>query len=160
MAENHALTEIEKRTGFLVYRTARGMKKMLDFELNKYSVSSSQYTVLNTLMEDDGLSLSEIGKRVFIDKPAVTGIADRMEKDGLVERRRTSQDRRVIQLFMTKKGRALAEKTEGIQKPQEFGNHGNLETTAAEQNSKEGGGGAPQGHSIIQNNCVSTKDDC
>ena len=87
---------------------------MLDFELNKYSVSSSQYTVLNTLMEDDGLSLSEIGKRVSIDKPAVTGIADRMEKDGLVERRRTSQDRRVIQLFMTEKGRALAEKTEGI----------------------------------------------
>ena len=114
MAENHALTEIEKRTGFLVYRTARGMKKMLDSELNKYSVSSSQYTVLNTLMEDDGLSLSEIGKRVSIDKPAVTGIADRMEKDGLVERRRTSQDRRVIQLFMTEKGRALAEKTEGI----------------------------------------------
>ena len=90
-----------------MFRTARGMKKMLDGKLNQFHVTSSQATVLSTLGDRDGQSLSDIGKNVYLDKPAITGLADRMENDGLVERRRTSTDRRVIQLFLTVKGRKL-----------------------------------------------------
>ncbi|MFQ6615746.1 MAG: MarR family winged helix-turn-helix transcriptional regulator, partial [Fidelibacterota bacterium] len=35
------------------------------------------------------------------------GLADRLEKDGLVQRRRTSSDRRVVRLYLTPKGRRL-----------------------------------------------------
>lgn len=107
-------TSVEARTGFLVYRTARRMKRALDSELNEHGVSSSQYTVLNALMENEGFSLSEVGRRVALDKPAVTGLVDRLEKSGLVERRRTSADRRVIQLFLTERGRELAGETEQV----------------------------------------------
>lgn len=105
---------MEKTTGFLMFRTARGMKKMLDSRLSKFNVTSSQASVLNTLFNSDGLSLSEIGRSVHLDKPAITGLADRMEKDGLVERRRTSTDRRIIQLFLTEKGRSLYNSIETI----------------------------------------------
>jgi DNA-binding MarR family transcriptional regulator len=81
---------MEKTTGFLMFRTARGMKKILDARLSEFNVTSSQASVLNTLFSSDGISLSDIGKSVHLDKPAITGLADRMEKDGLVERRRTS----------------------------------------------------------------------
>jgi len=96
--ENPAGT-MEKTTGFLMFRTARGMKKMLDARLSGFNVTSSQATVLNALSLQDGQSLSDIGKSIHLDKPAITGLADRMEKDGLVERRRTSSDRRIIQLL-------------------------------------------------------------
>jgi|TARA_B100000035_G_C20988772_1_gene549164 DNA-binding MarR family transcriptional regulator len=107
MSDKIPTLTMEKTTGFLMFRTARGMKKMLDGKLNQFHVTSSQATVLSTLGDRDGQSLSDIGKNVYLDKPAITGLADRMENDGLVERRRTSTDRRVIQLFLTVKGRKL-----------------------------------------------------
>jgi DNA-binding MarR family transcriptional regulator len=107
MSDKIPTLTMEKTTGFLMFRTARGMKKMLDGKLNQFHVTSSQATVLSTLGDRDGQSLSDIGKNVYLDKPAITGLADRMENNGLVERRRTSTDRRVIQLFLTVKGRKL-----------------------------------------------------
>lgn len=105
---------MEETTGFLMFRTARGMKKMLDAKLSEFNVTSSQATILNTLDSNDGQSLSDIGKSVHLDKPAITGLADRMEHDGLVERKRTSSDRRIIQLFLTEKGKKLFNKIEKI----------------------------------------------
>jgi len=105
---------MEETTGFLLVRAARGMKKALDTELNKFGLTSSQQTILSLLNKKDGASLSEIGKSVFLDKPAITGLADRLEKDGFVERRRTSSDRRVIQLFLSEKGRLLIHQTDSI----------------------------------------------
>ncbi|NQV38072.1 MAG: MarR family transcriptional regulator [Candidatus Marinimicrobia bacterium] len=101
------MTSIEQSTGFLVVRTARSMKKMLDAKLVEYKITSSQHTVLSALAKDDGLSLSEVGNNVFLDKPAITGLADRLERDGLVKRKRTSNDRRVITLHLTTKGHEL-----------------------------------------------------
>ena len=103
---------MEKTSGFLVFRTARGMKKLLDSRLSEFNITSSQASVLNTLNSQNGLSLSDVGKRVHLDKPAMTGLADRMEKDDLVKRKRISSDRRVIQLVLTKKGRDLYNKIE------------------------------------------------
>jgi len=108
------MTAIEKSTGFLVVRTARGMKKALDIRLSEVGVTAAQQTVLSTLGRDDGLSLTEIGNRVFLDKPAITGLIDRLEQDQLVERRRSSTDRRVINIFLTPKGRGLLTRMEEI----------------------------------------------
>ncbi|MFQ6608514.1 MAG: MarR family winged helix-turn-helix transcriptional regulator [Fidelibacterota bacterium] len=108
------MTTLEESTGFLVVRTARTMKKALDAKLSQYGLTTSQHTVLSTLAKEDGLSLSEVGKRVFLDKPAITGLADRLEKDNLVERRRTTTDRRVIRLFLTEKGSNLLQSLDEI----------------------------------------------
>lgn len=101
------MTSIEQSTGFLVVRAARSMKKNLDARLSEMGITSSQAHVLSTLNDEDGLPLSTIGKKVFLDKPAITGLADRLEKDGLVVRRRTPIDRRVIRLFLTDKGKTI-----------------------------------------------------
>ncbi|MDP6568588.1 MAG: MarR family transcriptional regulator [Candidatus Marinimicrobia bacterium] len=108
------MTSLEESTGFLVVRTARTMKKALDAKLSEYGLTTSQLTVLNALAKEDGLSLSVVGKRVYLDKPAITGLADRLEKDNFVERRRTSTDRRVIQLFLTNKGSNLLQELDEI----------------------------------------------
>ncbi len=108
------MTSLEESTGFLVVRTARTMKKALDAKLSEFCLTTSQHTVLSALAKEDGLSLSEVGKRVFLDKPAITGLADRLEKDNFVERRRTSKDRRVIQLFLTEKGSSLLQELDEL----------------------------------------------
>ncbi len=101
------MTDLEQSTGFLVVRTARSMKRALDSQLARIGVTASQHVIISTLAHEDGLSLSEVGKRAYLDRPAITGLADRLEKDGLVERRRSTNDRRVIKLHLTRKGRNL-----------------------------------------------------
>ncbi len=86
------MTSIENSTGFIVVRTARHMKRALDNRLAKIAVTASQHTILSTLAKDDGLPLSEVGKRVYLDKPAITGLADRLENDALVESDRVLVD--------------------------------------------------------------------
>ncbi len=110
------MSTIEKSTGFLVVRTARSMKKSLDNNLVEFGVTSSQHHVLSVLNDEDGQALYSIGKKVFLDKPAITGLADRMENDKLVERRRSPEDRRVIKLFLTNSGKDILKKYENIVK--------------------------------------------
>jgi len=93
--------------GFLMTRTARSMKRALDMRLAQHGVTSTQYAVLFVLWEEDGLSLTDLGKRLYFDGPTITGIVDRMERDNLVERRRDNTDRRVIKVHLTKMGKNL-----------------------------------------------------
>lgn len=109
------MISIEDTIGFRVVRTARGMKKALESRLlSEVGVTAAQHLVLSTLALEDGLPLSEIGKRVFLDKPAITGLADRLEKDGFVTRKRHNTDRRVIHLFLTAKGRSILSRINSI----------------------------------------------
>jgi len=78
-------------------------------ELNKtYQVSAPQLHCLLALHEYGPLPPSQIAKTIMVDSSTVTGIIDRMELKGLVERSRTSPDRRVIMVSLTEDGSDLA----------------------------------------------------
>ena len=100
---------IHRSAGFLLARTARGMKRTMEARLSRHNITATQYIVLSVLHEEDGVSLSKLGIQLHFDNPTITGIVDRMERDGLVERRRIADDRRVINVFMTGKGKELIE---------------------------------------------------
>jgi len=55
------------------------------------------------------LILSELGERMSAKRSTITGIVDRMERDGLVTRRRSVRDRRVVHLLPTARGLQIAE---------------------------------------------------
>jgi len=76
-------------------------------KLQAHGITPPQWAVLAQLLEHDGQSLSGLGSRALFDGPTMTGIVDRLESSGLVQRRRDSRDRRVINLYLTSKGRAL-----------------------------------------------------
>lgn len=59
-----------------------------------------------TLLEDDGsASMGELARALDVSVASMTGIADRMEKRGLVERRRDEGDRRLVVVHATEAGR-------------------------------------------------------
>ena len=79
-------------------------------ELNKkYQVSASQLNCILALYENGPLPPSQIAKHIMVNSSTVTGIIDRLEQKGLVERRRISPDRRVITIQLTEAGEQLAE---------------------------------------------------
>lgn len=79
-------------------------------ELNKnYHVSAAQLNCILALHENGPLSPSQIAKHIMVNSSTVTGIIDRLEQKGLVERWRISSDRRVITIQLTQTGKKLSE---------------------------------------------------
>jgi DNA-binding MarR family transcriptional regulator len=71
-------------------------------------LTGPQLTVLKMLEAVEDLSLSELSDRIRAQNSTVTGIVDRMEREGLVVRARSEEDRRVIKIKMTDKGARIA----------------------------------------------------
>ncbi len=74
----------------------------------KYQVSAPQLVCLLTLYEHGPLSPSQIAKHIMVNSSTVTGIIDRLEQKGLVQRIRKSRDRRVINIELTEAGKDLS----------------------------------------------------
>jgi len=73
-----------------------------------YGVSVPQLLCLQCLYENGKMSMSDIAENIMVNVSTVTGIVDRLEQKGFLERRRVSPDRRVITIALTEKGRSLA----------------------------------------------------
>lgn len=73
------------------------------------------YHILRILERSGPLPVSAIGKQLIIAKQNMTTLVDRLMKEGLVERRFDLKDRRVINVFLTKKGKKyLQESMQGL----------------------------------------------
>ncbi|MCK9579582.1 MAG: MarR family transcriptional regulator [Methanoregula sp.] len=65
----------------------------------------AQYRVLGLLVKSGPLSMSEIGRRLYISKPSMTTLADTLIANGWAERCNDPKDRRVINLAITPEGK-------------------------------------------------------
>ena len=97
-----------KEIVWLIRRLMQG-NYLYNKELNKtYQVSAPQLSSLLALHENGPMPPSQIAKYIMVNSSTVTGIIDRLEQKGLVERSRISPDRRVITIALTEKGQELA----------------------------------------------------
>ncbi len=97
----------EDSVSWLLNYAGRLATRRTTSKLQAHGITPPQWAVLAQLMEQDGQSLSGLGSKALFDGPTMTGIVDRLETSGLVQRRRDSSDRRVINLYLTPKGRDL-----------------------------------------------------
>lgn len=64
---------------------------------------------LGGILRDHEPTMNELGRHLGLDKSSVSGLVDRAERRGLVARRPSSSDRRVVHVCITTEGRALAD---------------------------------------------------
>ena len=69
---------------------------------------------LMSLWREDGLRVIDLGRRAGLEPSTMTGLLDRMERDGLVGRRPDPADRRVLKIFLTETGANIRETVIGI----------------------------------------------
>ena len=74
-------------------------------------LTPSQFDVLATLGDTEGMTCSELSEATLVTKGTLTGVLDRMEAKGLIRRGISSDDRRCIKIQLTSKGDALFRKT-------------------------------------------------
>jgi DNA-binding MarR family transcriptional regulator len=72
------------------------------------NLTGPQLTILKVLEQVGDMSLSEVSDRIRAQNSTVTGIIDRMEREGLAERVRSKEDRRVVRIHLTDKGLKIA----------------------------------------------------
>lgn len=77
---------------------------------SKFGITGPQLWVLKTIYQNGNLSLSELSKRMYLHPSTVSGVVDRLEKKGYVLRDRDREDRRVIKVQLTVKGKRLVHK--------------------------------------------------
>ena len=70
-------------------------------------ITPPQWGLLALLNEGDGLTIGTISLKQGLDAPTVTGIVNRLEHNGLVERRHDKEDRRVVKVYLTDEGRDI-----------------------------------------------------
>ncbi|MEE7460393.1 MarR family transcriptional regulator [Methylobacterium fujisawaense] len=94
---------------FAVYAAAHAFGRAYRNLLGRHELTYPQYLVLLVLWEQDGLSVKEIGNRLFLDSGTLTPLLKRLEASGRVRRARDRVDERQVSIFLTAAGEALRE---------------------------------------------------
>jgi len=76
----------------------------LSKELNKGNISYAQFFLLGYLANEDFLTMTDISKKMGHSTAAATGLVDRLEKLGYVQRLHAADDRRKVMVQITRKG--------------------------------------------------------
>ena len=102
----------EHRLFLAVMRLASALSQQATDVLKPFGLSAAQFNVLRVLRGagrtgGDGLACSEIAGRLITKGPDITRLLDRLEAQGLIERERDAEDRRVVTARITESGLRL-----------------------------------------------------
>ena len=95
--------------GMATTAVARRLQK--NFRLAGLEITIEQWSVLYHLWKQDALSQQELCNRTFRDKPSITRLIDNLEKQKLVKRMPSKEDRRINLVYLTETAKLLQDKT-------------------------------------------------
>ena len=87
--------------------TAISRRLQKNFREHNFDVTIEQWSILYHLWKQDGLSQQQLCEASFRDKPSMTRLVDNLEKQTLVKRVASSQDRRINLIYLTPDGLKL-----------------------------------------------------
>ena len=90
--------------------TQRSFLLNLSKELNRGNVSFPQFFLLGYLANEEFLTMTDISKKMGHSTAAATGLVDRLEKLGYVQRLHAQEDRRKVMVQITRKGIDLVDR--------------------------------------------------
>lgn len=94
----------------LAVASARVSRGFADLYRAEFGISIPEWRVLAHLAGSEAVSVREIHARVDMDKSKVSRAAARLESQGLIEKRTHPEDRRLVEMRLTDRGRALIER--------------------------------------------------
>ncbi len=99
---------------FSLGKVSREMTKHYRAKLDNYGLTQPQFFLLIALYEDDNILISRLAEKVALDKATLTGILDRLERDGYVKRVYGKKDRRSVAIKLTEKAIGLKDELKRI----------------------------------------------
>jgi DNA-binding MarR family transcriptional regulator len=99
--------DIENSIGFLLSKAYQHAWAILREEIEAYDLTPPQFALLAFLWQQDGLTQVELSEKGQIDRSTLGGLIDRLERNGLLERRQHPQDRRAYRIYLTEQGKTM-----------------------------------------------------
>ena len=99
--------ELDNQLCFALYSASLAMTKLYKPLLSQLGLTYPQYLAMLVLWERDGLMVSELGERLFLDSGTLTPLLKRLEAAGLIARIRALDDERRVHVTLTAAGRKL-----------------------------------------------------
>ena len=106
----HAELQLDNQICFRLYTAARLVAQAYTPMLTALGITYPQYLVLMVLWEKDNQPVNDIAHRLLLETNTVTPLLQRMEKLGIVSRKKGEQDKRQQIVSLTKKGKEMEEK--------------------------------------------------
>lgn len=98
---------LDNQLCFALYSTSLAMTRLYKPLLDELGLTYPQYLAMLVLWEQDGLMVSELGERLFLDSGTLTPLLKRLEASGFITRIRALQDERRVHITLTAAGRQL-----------------------------------------------------
>jgi len=105
--QNEDFLHLDNQLCFALHAAARAVCKAYMETLGGAKLTYPQYLVLIVLLENEQLSVSELGKLLHLNSGTLTPLLKRMEANGYVTRKRSTVDEREVYISLTAKGRGL-----------------------------------------------------
>lgn len=105
---------LDEQVCFALYSTSLALNKVYRQHLKALNLTYPQYLVMLVLWEQDGLSVSEIGARLYLNSATLTPLLKRLEGVNLLARKRSDEDERQVLIHLTKEGRNLRFRAEAV----------------------------------------------
>ncbi len=105
---------LDNQLCFALYTASRAMTRAYQPLLEELDITYPQYLVLLVLWEQDGVRVSGLGERLHLDSATLTPLLKRLETRGLIERRRSAVDERVVEVFLTTDGKRARRRAQDI----------------------------------------------
>ena len=102
--------ELKECINFLLTNAQHNVFQYLSKRLTEYDVTPVQHGVLNCLMGKSYDTPKHLAESMSLETSTISGVLDRMQKKGLIDRVINKEDRREVQVRLTDKGRELEEK--------------------------------------------------
>lgn len=105
---------LDNQLCYALYAAAHRMTKSYRPLLERLGLTYPQYLVLLVLWEQDGVTVSEIGRRLRLDSGTLTPVLKRLESAGFLVRTRRRSDEREVEIALTPRGADLRAEAVGI----------------------------------------------
>jgi len=109
-----AMLQLDNQLCFALYSTSLAMTKLYKPLLDELGLTYPQYLAMLVLWEQDGLMVSELGERLYLDSGTLTPLLKRLETSGFISRIRAVEDERRVHITLTAAGRKLKAKAAKI----------------------------------------------
>lgn len=101
------MLQLDNQLCFALYSTSLAMTKLYKPMLEELGLTYPQYLAMLVLWERDGLMVSELGERLYLDSGTLTPLLKRLEASGYISRIRAVDDERRVHITLTQTGRKL-----------------------------------------------------
>lgn len=94
---------------FRLGKAVRKVTKAYREKIASYGLTHGQFFLIVAIMEEEGLLPSELADKTSQDRPTITGLLDRLEKEGWIERKPDKRDRRSLRIYLAPRAIQLKE---------------------------------------------------